>query len=356
MNEQQGQLIGDESAASTRAAAPGQGGHATAGRIAVRDLSPGAVESVYRLDQVDQRDTKTGKPYLRLTFGDATGAVPAVMWDGVAEVTAFCKTGAVVAVQGKYEINERYGPQLTVRSLRPAAEGEFEPADLEETPLFAYDDLARDFAALVESVEQPHLAELLRRLLGPETATGRAFMSMPAAKKNHQAYEHGLLEHTLTVAQAVSEGARIFPGVNRDLAVTGALLHDIGKLDAYAQNEGGIDITDAGKLQSEIPLGYYRIKREIEEIEGFEPTLAQALLHIQLSHHGKLEHGSPVEPATREAVLVSMMDHLGGTLGTYDRLEKGLPAGVDWSQFDRAVGDKGGSAYFGHTPGIRGDV
>jgi 3'-5' exoribonuclease len=324
-------------------------------RVAIRDLAPGAVDSIYRLDQVDQRDTKAGKPYLRLTFGDATGAVPAVMWDGVPEVADFCKTGAVLAVQGKYEINERYGPQLTVRGLRPAAPDEFDPGELEETPLFAYDDLARGFAELTASVEQPHLAELLRRLLGAGTPTGEAFMSMPAAKKNHQAYEHGLLEHTLTVAQAVSEAARIFPGIDRDLAVTGALLHDIGKLDAYSQSEGGIDITDAGKLQSEIPLGYYRIKREIEEIEGFPPTLAQALLHIQLSHHGKLEHGSPVEPATREAVLVSMMDHLGGTLGTYDRLEKGLPAGVDWSQYDRAVGDKGGSAYFGHTPGIRGE-
>ncbi|MGB3952536.1 MAG: HD domain-containing protein, partial [Solirubrobacterales bacterium] len=160
--------------------------------------------------------------------------------------------------------------------------------------------------------------------------------------------------HTLTVAQAVSAAAEIFPGLDRDLAVTGALIHDIGKLDAYEQNEGGIDLTDEGKLQAEIPLGYYRIKRTIEDIEGFAPTLAQAILHIQLSHHGRLEHGSPVTPATREAVLVSMMDNLGGTLGTYDRLEKTLAGDADWSQFDRAVGESGGSAYFGHSQGLRG--
>ncbi|MBI4897732.1 MAG: HD domain-containing protein [Actinobacteria bacterium] len=350
MNEQ-GQLIGDETVPGGDTG--GDTGGNAGGRVAVRDLAAGQVDSVFRLDQSSQHNTKAGKPYLRLTFGDATGAVPGVMWDDVTEVVDICKTGAVLAVQGRYEVSDRYGPQLTVRSMRPAEAGEYDAADLEEVPLFAYDELESGFTELVASVRQAHLAELLARLLGPETATGRAFMQMPAAKKNHQAYEHGLLEHTLTVAQAVSAAADVFPGLDRDLAVTGALLHDIGKLDAYAQTEGGIDITDDGKLQSEIPLGYYRIKREIEEIDGFDPTLAQALLHIQLSHHGKLEHGSPVEPATREAVLVSMMDHLGGTLGTYDRLEKGLPAGIEWSPFDRAVGDKGGSAFFGHSPGIR---
>lgn len=217
---------------------------------------------------------------------------------------------------------------------------------------FNFNTLEREFTALLDSVSQPHLAELLRRLLGPDQSTGQAFRSLPAARKNHHAYEHGLLEHTLTVAQSVSAAAAIFPGIDRDLAVTGALLHDIGKLDTYAECEGVFGVTDAGKLQSEIPLGYYRIKREIEDIDGFEPKLAQALLHIQLSHHGKLEHGSPVEPATREAALVSAMDHLGGALGAYDRLQQELPDGVEWSRFDRTIGDKGGSAYFGHTQGL----
>lgn len=218
---------------------------------------------------------------------------------------------------------------------------------------FDYDTLERGFTELLDSVSQPHLAQLLSRLLGPDGSTGKAFRSLPAARKNHHAYEHGLLEHTLTVTQAVSAAAAVFPGIDRDLAVTGALLHDIGKLDTYEANESVYSVTDDGKLQSEIPLGYYRIKREIEEIDGFEPKLAQALLHIQLSHHGKLEHGSPVEPATREAALVSAMDHLGSALGAYDRLEQDLPDGVDWSRFDRTIGDKGGSAFFGHSRGIR---
>ena len=143
----------------------------------------------------------------------------------------------------------------------------------------------------------------------------------------------------------MEEGAaNFFPGIDRDVAVTGALLHDIGKTEAYNDDPLAIDLTDAGRLQGEIPLGYYLVRRQIEEIPGFDPGLAQAVLHIILSHHGSLEHGSPVVPATREAVLVHMIDNLGGRLGSFDRLERQLPAGESWSGFDRALS---GSAYFG---------
>ena len=127
------------------------------------------------------------------------------------------------------------------------------------------------------------------------------------------------------------------------MAVTGALLHDIGKLDAYAVEGEAIDLADAGKLQGEIPLGHYRVRRTIEDLDGFPSALAEAVLHIILSHHGALEHGSPVVPCTREATLVHMIDNLGGRLGSFDRLEKTLADGQRWSGYDRALE---GSAYF----------
>jgi hypothetical protein len=128
---------------------------------------------------------------------------------------------------------------------------------------------------------------------------------------------------------------------------TGALLHDIGKLEAYTADPQNIDLTDAGRLQGEIPLGYYRIRRAIEDIDGFPAQLAQAVVHIILSHHGTLEHGSPVVPCTREATLVHMIDNLGGRLGSFDRLEKELAPGRRWSGFDRAIA---GSAFFAERP------
>jgi 3'-5' exoribonuclease len=196
---------------------------------------------------------------------------------------------------------------------------------------------------LIEQVRSPHLRALLDAVLGPDAATWPLFRDAPAAKRYHQAYRHGLLEHSLGVAEAVAVISTTFPGIDRDVAITGALLHDIGKLDAYTADPLAIDLTDLGKLHGEIALGYFRIRRAIEDIAGFPEDLAAAVLHIILSHHGQLEHGSPVVPCTREATLVHMIDNLGGRLGSFDRLEKGLPHGTVWSAYDRALG---GGAYF----------
>jgi 3'-5' exoribonuclease len=191
---------------------------------------------------------------------------------------------------------------------------------------------------LVATVQQPQLRALLNRLLGPGSDGWARYRQAPAAKHYHQAYPHGLLEHCLGVAQAVSAISATFPGIDRDVAVTGALLHDIGKLEAYTTDPVAIDLSDAGRLHGEIALGYYLVRRTIDEIDGFPPELAQAIGHIILSHHGSLEHGSPVVPCTREATLVHMVDNLGGRLGSFDRLEKELPPGRRWSSFDRAIG------------------
>ena len=134
-----------------------------------------------------------------------------------------------------------------------------------------------------------------------------------------------------------------FPGIDRDVAVTGALLHDIGKLDAYELRDDVIEMSDQGRLYGEIPLGYYRVRSAIESLDDFPQQTAQAVLHIILSHHGSLEHGSPVIPCTREATLVHMADNLGGRLGSFDRIEKALPAGAQWSSWDKGIG---GGAYF----------
>jgi 3'-5' exoribonuclease len=261
----------------------------------VRELTDGQeIDQVLLVRAQELRTKRDGSEYLRLSLADRTGAVVAVMHDAERELAAACESGACVRVSGRYELHPRHGAQLD-------------------------------------------------RVLGPEAPTWPSFRDAPAAKRYHQAYRHGLLEHSLGVAQAVAVISTTFPGIDRDVAITGALLHDIGKLDAYTADPLAIDLTDLGKLHGEISLGYYRIRREIEDIHGFPPELAAAVLHIILSHHGQLEHGSPVVPATREATLVHMIDNLGGRLGSFDRLEKELPHGSVWSGYDRALG---GGAYF----------
>src|SRR3954447_23876046 len=150
-----------------------------------------------------------------------------------------------------------------------------------------------DLRELIATVQCRHLRALLERVFGPGTDSWSAFRDAPAAKRYHQAYRHGLLAHCLRVAQGGSAISATFGGVDRDVAVTGALLHDIGKLDAYRLDPLGIDLTDVGRLQGEISLGYYRVRRVVEDLPGFPEELAAAVLHIIVSHHGRLEHGSP---------------------------------------------------------------
>jgi 3'-5' exoribonuclease len=205
-------------------------------------------------------------------------------------------------------------------------------------PVRGVEQMEGEIRELLATIQDPHLRILLERVFGEDRELWAGYRTAPAAKYYHQAYAHGLLEHCLGVAQAVSAISATFPGIDRDVAVTGALLHDIGKLEAYTDDPQNIDLTDAGRLHGEIALGYYRIRRLIEDIDGFPAELAQAVEHIILSHHGALEHGSPVVPCTREATLVHMIDNLGGRLGSFDRLEKELSPGRRWSPFDRAIG------------------
>ena len=311
----------------------------------VRDFTDGQeVDQVLLVREVDLRAKRDGAEYLKVTFADRTGTVCAMVWEGVAQVRSVCVPGCAVVVVGRFGVHARYGGQLALRALRPPVEGSFVLADLCDGPARGAEGMEADLRGLVATVQDPWLRRLLDRLLGPGTPTWARFRDAPAAKHYHQAYRHGLLEHSLAVAQGVSAISATFGGVDRDVAITGALLHDIGKLEAYTSDPLCIDLTDAGRLLAEIPLGYYRVRSEIDAIAGFPVSTAAALGHIILSHHGSLEHGSPVVPSTREATLVHFLDNLGGRLGSFDRLEKELPAGAAWSSFDRAIG---GGAFFG---------
>jgi 3'-5' exoribonuclease len=310
----------------------------------VREFEDGCdVAQVLLVREVELRTRRDGGEYLKVTIGDRTGSVPAVVWDGVDEVRGLCAKGEVVHATGRYSVHPRFGPQLTITAIRPAREGEYDPDELIDGPTRNPDQMESDLRELLSTVQNPHLRLLLGSIFGESSQTWTSYRDAPAAKRYHQAYRHGLLEHSLSVAQAVSAISATFPGIDRDIAVTGALLHDIGKLEAYEVQGGAISMSDHGRLYGEIPIGYYLVRRAIERIEGFPAELSQAVLHIILSHHGSLEHGSPVVPCTREATLVHMIDNLGGRLGSFDRIEKELPAGEEWSGYDRALG---GGAYF----------
>ena len=313
-------------------------------RTFVRELAEGQdVAAAFAVRERERRTRKNGEDFIRLIVADRTGTVEAVAWEGVEDCFGIAAPGTVVWIEGRFSIHPQYGAKITVRAIRAAVDGEFDRGDLAEGPDQPAERLEAALRELVATVQHPQLRALLDRFFAEGTPAWERFREAPAAKYYHQAYRHGLLDHTVSVAQAVSAAASAFPGIDRDIAVTGGLLHDIGKTEAYNADPLAIDLTDSGRLQGEIPLGYYLVRRAIESIEGFEPGLAEAIIHIILSHHGTLANGSPVVPATREATLVHMIDNLGGRLGSFDRIERELPDGEPWSRFDRGLDS---AAYF----------
>ncbi|MEA2481181.1 MAG: 3-5 exoribonuclease, partial [Thermoleophilaceae bacterium] len=235
----------------------------------VRDLEDGqAVDAVFAVRDRGRRETKSGEAFLKLRLADVTGSLDAVVWEDVDSASAAAAVGAIVRVEGRLSADARHGRCLTVSKLRAAGEDEYDPRDLHEVSPHSYDDMVAGLRELVDTVQNPHLRALLDAFFGDGCDVWERYRQAPAAKHYHQAYRHGLLEHCLSVAQGVSALSATFPGIDRDVAVTGALLHDIGKVEAYTC-EMPIDLTDVGRLQGEIPLGYYLVRRQIEELPGF---------------------------------------------------------------------------------------
>lgn len=309
----------------------------------VRQFADGCEVAQALIVREAQTRVRDGSECLKVLLGDRTGSVTAVISDDLERARELCRAGRAVFVRGRYGADHCFGQRLAVESVRPASPAEYLRGDLLDGPSRTAAQMETDLRELLATVQNPHLRRLLGAIFGEGSATWARYRRAPAAKRYHQAYPHGLLEHCLTVAQAVSTISATFPGIDRDIAVTGALLHDIGKLEAYEMRDGAISMSDEGRLYGEIPLGYYTVRREMERLEGFPDHLAQAVLHIILSHHGSLEHGSPVVPCTREATLVHMIDNLGGRLGSFDRLERELAVGEVWSGYDRVLG---AGAYF----------
>jgi 3'-5' exoribonuclease len=310
----------------------------------VRELQIGTeIEAALLLREARLRTRRESADLITLRVADRSGSLPAVVLEPTAANRRDCRSDEIAVVSGVVQDDPRFGPRLVITALRPARPDEYSLEDLRDGPPRPLARLEVDLRELVSTVRRPHLRQLLNDLLGEGTETWARFREAPAAKYYHQAYRHGLLEHSLTVAQAVSAISATFPGIDRDVAVAGALLHDIGKLDAYAFRGEAIEMTDDGRLFGEIALGYARVRAALETIDGVSDGDARALLHVILSHHGSLEHGSPVVPATREATLVHGIDTLGARLGSFDRVEKTLATGEPWGPWDKGLG---GAAYF----------
>ena len=303
----------------------------TSTRTPISELQSGqAVDGVYACSEKTAATDRNGKAYLRLKLRDATGEVAAIHFDPSDEALGV-SAGDVVVVGGTYSVHPQYGAQVQVRRLRLAEHDEYDPGDLVPVSPVGAAELAERLATLVDSVAEPHVRALLGRALDGSREPGATFAVAPAAVRNHHAYRHGLLEHSVIVAEAAEGVAARFASVDRDLVVAGALLHDLGKTLAYTSDGISPQMTDVGRLHGEIVMGHDLVRDLIAEDQDFPPEVAVRLLHIIVAHHGMREKGSPVVPQTREAVIVHYCDDMTARIGAIDDAEAAAPLGERWT-------------------------
>ncbi len=297
----------------------------------VADLRTGqTLDGCYTCAEIESATDRNGKAFLRLRLRDASGEVKAIHFDPSDEALGMA-AGDVAVVVGTYSVHPQYGPQVQVRRLRLAEAEEYDLAELVPVSPIDPGELGERLHTLIDSVEDVHLRPLLESTFDGNGEPGASFAIAPAAVRNHHAYRHGLLEHSVVVAECAAGIAARLSTVDRDMVVAGALLHDIGKTQAYAADGILPMMTDIGRLHGEIVIGHAIVLRLIEEMPGFPAELGLRLLHIVISHHGMREKGSPVVPMTREAVIVHYCDDMTARIAAIDDADQQTAPGESWS-------------------------
>lgn len=306
----------------------------------VRELVEGAdVVACFLVLEAKRAEAKNNKPYLRLTLGDRSGTIDAFVWDEVERWEPACVVDGVVGVRGRVgSFQERL--QLKVQSIETLrADG----ADLElllpASPRPRV-EMEGELDALIDTIRDGALRKLLRRCVGRGTELGRSFRMHPAAKRNHHAYVGGLMEHSLSVAGLVDRMAQHYRGqgieLDRDLLVTGALLHDVGKTRELRPPPSS-GYTTEGRLLGHVVIGMQIIAREAETVQEMTEERLLLLQHLIASHQGRPEWDSPRTPQLREAMVLHYCDDLDAKMNAVGMLLEGVGAG-EWSDYDRTLG------------------
>ena len=266
------------------------------------------VTSYFALASVQVRERKQGGgQYLALVLTDKTGTMEARMWEEFAEAITHCNEGCYVKVQGQIsKYNGRF--QITLQKMRHAAETEVEPADYVPTTRFDVEEMWAELCGYVEGFANEDLKRLVYAFLN-DPEIGPAFQNAPAAKRLHHAWLGGLLEHVLTLVRVCRATAPFYPEVDADLLVTGAILHDIGKVKELSW-KNSFAYTLEGQLIGHISIAQGMLREKVSELPEFPERLRVLVEHMILSHHGRYEFGSPKLPMTPEAVLLSALDDL----------------------------------------------
>jgi 3'-5' exoribonuclease len=248
-----------------------------------------------------------------MKLSDRTGTMDAVKWN--ATQTELASAGEMDFIVARGTVGQYNGEmQLSVESFRKFTD-KIDPADFLATTTRDIDEMFGELRKILKQMKEPQLVRLLAAFFDDERVADR-FRQAPAATKVHHACIGGLLEHTLNVVKACAALADLYPEADKDLLLTAAALHDIGKIDEYDWSTA-LRFTDAGHLVGHIVGGAMMVKDAADRIEGFDPLMNLALQHAILAHHGLKEYGSPKQPKSLEAMIVNAADQLDANAAMY---------------------------------------
>jgi 3'-5' exoribonuclease len=272
------------------------------------------VKSYFCIASLSIRDKKTGGgQYLALTLSDKTGSFEARMWEDFAEAVAHCSEGCFVKVQG--QISKYQGKyQITLQKMRHAVEAEVDPSDFQAVSVYDPHEMETELRVYVATFKNADLKRLVLAFLD-DPEIGAAFRVAPAAKMLHHAWLHGLLEHVLTLVRVCRATAPFYPEVDADLLVTGAILHDIGKVRELMWKPS-FGYTIEGQMIGHISIAQGLLREKVQALAPFPERLRVLVEHMILSHHGRYEFGSPKLPMTPEALLLHTLDDLEAKMQT----------------------------------------
>lgn len=291
------------------------------------------LESVFLVKDKIMAMAKNGKPYMTLKLMDKTGEIEGRVWDNVDELSAIFERDDFIAIRCKASVY--LGKmQLVISELVRVPDERVQLADFLPESDRSVAEMEQELAALLASFTDPHLKALMDAFFG-DAELMALYRIAPAAKGMHHVYLGGLLEHSLAVARLVDVIIPLYGGLNRDLLVAGALLHDVGKVREMTYQRS-FDYTDEGKLLGHITIGVEMVQERIAAIPGFPAELGMLLKHMLLSHHGQYEYGSPKRPKTVEATILNYLDDLDSKInGIRTHLRKETESQSRWSSYHR---------------------
>ena len=301
----------------------------------VCDITAGdAFSDIFVLAEKSMAHKRDGNPFLNITLADKSGQIKAVVWDNVAQVAASANAGQYVqinATAGEYRGNL----QLVVKSLSVVPAADVAPEDFLPVSNRDIEKMFERLKSLTDTLASASLCNLMNAFW-EDAELVRLFKHAPAAKKMHHAYIGGLLEHTLSMALLADKVAGHYSGVDRDLLIVGAILHDIGKVRELTYDIN-IDYTDEGRLLSHITIGLEILNAKIASLADFPSQQAALIKHMIVSHHGAREFGSPEPPKTIEAVLLNYVDEIDSRVNAIREFMSNDDPDASWTSYHRLL-------------------